>query len=47
MTHLARDLKPQLHKGRTTFAMKQLDGGWRIAGIAGDNLFSTPAVTTP
>lgn len=43
----ARDFKPQLHKGRTTFAMKQTDGGWRISGIAGDNLFSTPVVSAP
>lgn len=43
----ARDFKPQLHKGRTTFAMKQSDGGWRISGIAGDNLFSTPVESAP
>jgi hypothetical protein len=43
----ANALKPQLHRGRTTFAMKPSGGNWRISGIAGDNLFSTPAVTAP
>lgn len=43
----ASALKPQLHQGRTTFAMRPSGGNWRISGIAGDNLFSTPAVTTP
>ena len=43
----ATALKPQLHRGRTTFAMRSSGGDWRISGIAGDNLFSTPAVTTP
>lgn len=43
----ANTLKPQLHKGRSTFAMKQAADGWRISAIAGDNLFSTPVVTLP